>query len=274
MSTRIIGLIIGGGELPNKAIEKLLSSKQEFRVVALNGFTEKSPLLDKTKHIFVKLGQAGKAIKFLKQENVNDILMIGNVKRPSLTSLIPDLWTAKFLAKVGFKSLGDDGILKAISDELRLEGFNLIGIQDILDDVIAKKGILGKHKPNENALNDIKRGIAVLKALSPLDIGQGVIVQQGLILAVEAIEGTDKMLERTKTLIREGNKPILIKMKKVNQHDKLDLPTVGSRTVINAYNCGLQGIAIHSGNSLVVDFDEMVKRADELGLFIYGYDDE
>jgi DUF1009 family protein len=274
MSARIIGLIIGGGDLPLKAIEKLSKSGEDFRVVALDGFFKNSPLIDETKHIKIKLGQAGKAIKFLKAENVSDIVMIGGVKRPSLTSLIPDLWTAKFLAKVGFKSLGDDGILTAISSELKKEGFNIIGIQEILGEIVAKKGVLGKYKPSEQSINDINKGIETLKTLSPLDIGQGVIIQQGLVLAVEAIEGTDNMIKRTKDLVRNGNKPVLVKMKKIGQSNKLDLPTVGSKTIINAYNSGFGGIAIHSGNSLVVDLDEMIKKADELKMFIYGYEYE
>lgn len=274
MSTRIIGLVIGGGDLPRKVIETLLKSRQDFKLVVLKDFAKKIPEISEIPHISIKLGQAGKAIAFFKERKVTDILMVGNVKRPSLTSLVPDMWSAKFIAKIGLKSLGDDGMLKAITNELKKEGFNIIGIQDIMGNIIAKSGVYGKYTPDEIAFSDIKHGIKILKDLSHLDIGQGVIVQQGLILAVEAIEGTDNMLIRTKDLIRDGSKPVLIKMKKVSQHDKVDLPTIGSNTVILAKENGIRGIAIHAGNALVADYDEMIKTADNLGIFIYGYKDE
>jgi len=272
MSARIIGLVAGGGGLPGKVIETLRMKGIGFKVVALDGFAECLPLLNTEDYIKIKLGQIGKGISFFKKFGITEILMVGGVKRPSLTSLIPDFWTAKFIAKISLKFLGDDGILKAVNNALKDEGFSIIGIQDVMDDIFAKEGVFGKRSPDDQAMADIRYGISLLKSLSSLDIGQGVVIQQGLVIAVEAIEGTDNMLSRVKDFKREGAAPVLVKMKKIGQHDKLDIPTVGSSTVITAHRNGVRGIAVQAGGVLIADYEDMVKTANELGVFIYGYD--
>ena len=271
MSAGIIGLVIGGGKLPEKVIEALRIKGIGFKAVVLDGFAECVPLLNAEDYIKIKLGQVGSGIAFFRKFGITEILMIGSVKRPSLTSLLPDLWTAKFLLKISLKSLGDDGMLKAITAALKDEGFSIIGVQDVVDDIFAKEGTYGKTVPDDRAMADIRYGVSLLKSLSSLDIGQGIVIQQGLVIAVEAIEGTDNMLTRVKDFKREGAAPVLVKMKKIGQHDKLDLPTVGSSTVITAHKNGVRGIAVQAGGVLIADYENMVKTADELGVFIYGY---
>ena len=271
MPARIIGLVAGGGKLPEKVIETLRKKGIAFKVAALEGFVECLSLLNTEDYIKIRLGQIGKGISFFKKFGITEILMVGGVKRPSLTSLMPDFWTAKFLIKIGLKSLGDDGMLRAITSALKDEGFSIIGIQDVMDDIFAKEGTFGKISPDDQAMADIRYGITLLKSLSSLDIGQGIVIQQGLVIAVEAIEGTDNMLARVKDFKREGAAPVLVKMKKIGQHDKLDLPTVGSSTVIAAHKNGVRGIAVQAGGVLIADYENMVKTANELGIFIYGY---
>ena len=125
-------------------------------------------------------------------------------------------------------------------------------------------------KPSKEDEIDIRRGAEVAFALGRLDVGQSVVVQQGLVLGVEGIEGTDELIKRCSGYKRKGSGGVLVKLRKSEQDMRIDLPTIGLRTVENAKACGLNGIAVHAGNALVVDEAEVVKAADKAGLFIVG----
>ena len=199
-----------------------------------------------------------------------ETILIGTIRRPSLADLMPDLRTSAFFARIGLKSLGDDGILRALVKEIESENIRVVGIQDVLPDLLVKEGILTKHKPDKQALADIKRGSEVAMELGRLDVGQSVIVQQGLVLGVEGIEGTDKLIERCGTYQRKGSGAILIKLRKPQQDMRIDLPTIGTATIENLHQNGMRGIAVHAGNALIVDEENVIKLADKYGMFITG----
>ncbi len=260
-----IGIIAGGGALPNLLIDKCAHLSQPVFVVAFKG--QEHP-----KHIdyLANIAAIGKTIERLKQENVKEIIFVGRIKRPAFKELRPDLKGTRLIAKIGLKSLGDDSLLKIVSQTLEKEGFSVIGIQDILDDILMPEGVLTQAEPDEQAHADIRRGSEVARSLGFADVGQSVVVQQGLVIAVEAIEGTDSLLGRVKDLQRSGEGGVLVKVKKPQQDNRLDLPTIGSRTVQKAHEAGLKGIAVRAGETLVADIDEMIKAANEKGLFIVG----
>lgn len=181
---------------------------------------------------------------------------------------MPDLHTAKFLASVVPKALGDDGLLRAIKDKLESVGFRVIGAHEFLADMVAPEGLLTRAEPQPSHHQDIELGVRHARAVGRLDIGQAVIVQSGLTLAVEAIEGTDAMLLRAAELRRQGPGGVLVKLCKPQQDRRLDLPTIGVDTVRRAHAAGLSGIVIEAGRTLIVDRDRAVGRADEAGLFI------
>jgi UDP-2,3-diacylglucosamine hydrolase len=192
------------------------------------------------------------------------------MKRPSLTSLKPDVKGAAMLARIGLRAFGDDSILRALKSELEREGFRIVGPDSILSSLLAGSGPFGTHRPDEAAQADIARGIEVARALGSVDVGQAVVVQQGIVLGVEAVEGTDALLQRVEHLRREGPRGVLVKLAKPAQDRRMDLPTIGPETVRRAEQAGLAGIAVESGGTLILDRDEMVRLADAAGLFVLG----
>lgn len=222
-------------------------------------------------HAWCRIGAAAKGLKLLRDHGVRELVIAGGVRRPSLGAIRPDWRATKFFAKVGYRLLGDDGLLSAIARELEIEGFHLVGAHELLDErASAPEGSLGRLKPSTDAMADIDRGVEIARALGALDVGQAVVVQQGLVLGVEAIEGTDALLRRCAGLRREGPGGVLVKIEKPGQETRIDRPTVGPQTVRLAAEAGLVGIAIEAGSTLVIDRDRVISEADAAGLFVIG----
>ena len=196
--------------------------------------------------------------------------MAGAIARPSLAELRPDLGTARWLARIGTASSGDDGLLRSIIQALETEGFTVRGIDDLLSGLVADAGTYGRTQPDEAAWADIERGVSVAKALGAADVGQAVVVQQGLVLAVEALEGTDALLRRAAELRRDGPGGVLVKVTKPRQERRADLPSIGSGTVEGSATAGLKGIALEAGGTLIIDREAVIRAADAAGLFIVG----
>lgn len=269
-SQRKLGIIAGGGSIPKMLIEHCAAQGRDFFVLAIEGNADKALFTDDIPHQWIRIGQAGTGFKRFAEEKVQDVIMIGTIKRPGFFDLVPDLRTTAFFAKVGAKALGDDGILRALVNEIEAEGMTVRGIHEVMSDLLVKPGILGRHKPDKQALVDIRRGIDVALALGKLDVGQSVVVQQGLVLGVEGIEGTDELIRRCGEYRRKGDGGVLVKLRKPQQDMRIDLPTIGPRSVSRAQESGLRGIVVHAGNGLIVDEDETIRLADKAGLFIMG----
>ena len=266
-----LGILAGGGDLPARVIDACRSAGREFFVIALEGQAD-AATVEAVPHAWVPLGAAGKTIELLHQAGVNEVVMAGGVRRPSLKTLRPDLRAAKILARVGTRVGGDDALLKGITAELEGEGFRVIGPDHILDDLLADTGVYGAVEPDAAARGDIGRGVEVVRGLGHLDIGQAAVVQHGVVLGVEAIEGTDALIARCRTLHGDGPGGVLVKISKPGQERRVDLPTIGVATVEAAAAAGLRGIAVEAGGALVVDREATVAAADRAGLFVVGID--
>ena len=265
-----LGILAGGGALPARIIETCKDTGRDFFVLAFEDQTEPETVTD-TPHAWVRLGAAGDAIALLHRAGVKEVVMAGAIHRPTLGALRPDLRAAKFFAKAGVALLGDDKLLTAVVRELEEhEGFRIVGPQSLLPGSLAAVGTLGDHRPDEQAQQDVQRGVEVALGIGALDVGQGAVVQQGLVLAVEAAEGTDAMLARAAKLRREGPGGVLVKVRKPGQEPRADLPTIGVATVEAAAAAGLRGIAVEAGGALVVDQNKVIRAADEAGLFLLG----
>jgi DUF1009 family protein len=265
-----LGIIAGGGGLPRRLVESCRAKGREVFVLALEGEADPETVAD-VPHAWCRMGAAAKALGLLRAHGVSDLVIAGGVRRPTLSSVRPDWRAARFFAKVGYRLLGDDGLLSAIAKELEIEGFHLIGAHELLDEAAAvPEGPLGRIKPNAEAQADIARGIAIARAIGALDVGQAAVVQHGLVLGVEAIEGTDALLRRCALLRRDGPGGVLVKVEKPGQETRIDRPTVGPQTVRSAAEAGLQGIAVEAGATLLLDRDEVIRAADAAGLFIVG----
>jgi DUF1009 family protein len=265
-----LGIIAGGGDLPRRLIETCRAQDRSVFVLALEGEAEPATV-EGVAHAWCRMGAAAKALKLLRDNGVAELVIAGGVRRPSLAAIRPDWRCAKFFAKVGYRLLGDDGLLSAIAKELEIEGFRLVGAHQLLDErASVPEGPLGRLAPRAEIESDIARGIEVARALGALDVGQAVVVQQGLVLGVEAIDGTDALLRRCAELRRDGPGGVLVKIEKPGQEQRIDRPTVGPRTVRLAAEAGLQGIAVAAGSTLLLDRDEVIRTADAAGLFVVG----
>ncbi len=267
-----LGIFAGRGDLPRTIMQACQDNNRPFFIIAFDGQTDPA-LVAGQPHKWVRIGAANDIITALKQEQVDELIMVGSMTRPSLASLAPDWRATKILAKIGWR-LGDDGLLKAVIKELESEGFKVIGVADIIPNMITHSGAHGKIQPNEMAIDDIKKGADIIRSLSKMDVGQAVVVQNGMVLGIEAAEGTDELIKRCQGLQRSGQGAVLIKMRKTGQESRADLPAIGSVTVDNAAAAGFCGIAVESGGTLILDYDQAVIKAEKSGLFVYGFDPE
>ena len=272
-SLQKLGIIAGGGSLPKMLADACSQKSIDVFIVGFEGQTDDA-LLDSHDHLKAKLGQVGKIIKAFKKQGITDLVMIGSIARPSFSELIPDLKAAKFLASHGLKAMGDSDLLSALRAFLEDEGFSLHGIQDFVPDLLTPEGVLTDAKPLKDDWIDIKHGVHTLVEMGKLDIGQAIIVQEGMVLGVEAIEGTSALIERCSSLKRKGRKGALIKLCKPQQDTSLDLPTIGLKTIQAIYDAGFGGIAIHAQKSLISDKEELVSFANRHHLYIVGLDPE
>jgi UDP-2,3-diacylglucosamine hydrolase len=264
-----LGIVAGGGGLPRRLVEACREAGRDVFVLALEGAAEPETVAD-VPHAWCPIGAAGRGLRLLRENEVKELVLAGGVRRPSLTSLRPDWRAAKFLARVGYRALGDDGLLSAIVAEFEREGFRVIGADRLLASGLATEGALGSLRPDAQGRADIEHGQRIARALGALDIGQAVVVQQGLVLGVEAIEGTDALLRRCAELRREGPGGVLVKIEKPGQEQRADRPTIGPQTVALAAEAGLRGIAVEADATIVLDRDEVVDAADRAGLFVVG----
>ena len=265
-----LGIIAGSGGLPRKLIEASRRDGREFFVLGFRGQTEED-LMRGVPHGWTKLGATNAAIDILKQNNVDTLVMAGAIRRPSLREMRPDLRTIKVFARLGAAAFGDDALLRAVVDELEKEGFSIVGAHDVEPALVTPVGVLGKIQPGDQNSIDRDFGIKVTKTLGALDVGQAAVVQQGIVIGIEAVEGTDNLLARCRKHRRQGIGGVLVKSCKPQQDRRVDLPAIGLRTVRRAYEAGLSGIAVEAGASILLDRDEVVEAADRLGLFIEGF---
>lgn len=267
--TEKLGLLAGQGDLPKRIIEQCVKEGRPFHIIAFKDQTE-DELVQGHPHTWVRMGAAGKTVSILKEEGATTLLMAGRINRPSMLAIRPDAWALKVFAKVGKAVFGDDGLLKALINALEGEGFKVIGAEDILDDMLATEGTYGSIDVDALAQSDIQKALEIARVIGSHDIGQAVVVQDGLVLAVEAIEGTDRLLQRCIELKREGPGGVLVKARKPNQEQRADLPTIGVKTIQNVSNAGLRGIAVEAGGALIIDRTGVVAEANKRGLFVIG----
>ncbi|MEE9347278.1 MAG: UDP-2,3-diacylglucosamine diphosphatase LpxI [Robiginitomaculum sp.] len=271
-----IGIIAGGGDLPHSVIAGAIEGGAQVFIAALEGFSAPEDFGDMDAQPF-RLGEVGRLIKTLKSKNLEAICFAGIVARPDFSALRPDLGGVKYLpGAIKAATKGDDGLLRYVASIFDKEGIKVIGPQQLCEGILAPLGPLGAHDIPDAMMSDAIKARETAKAIGALDIGQGAIVCKGLILAVEAQEGTDAMLSRAAGLPgaligdSEARAGVLAKMVKPGQEDRLDLPTIGVGTIIGAAYAGLAGIVLEQGRAFILDREGVIAAADAQGLFVVG----
>jgi DUF1009 family protein len=265
-----LGILAGGGRLPGQIAAAAEAAGRPVFIVGLEGFADPA-ILAPWPHEVIRILAAGRILAALREHGVKDLVLVGPVRRPSLLGLRPDVEGARILARIGRAAFaGDDGLLAAVVRVFAEEGFRVIGAHEILNEALGPAGLLSHAPPDAVAMADIQRGIAVVRALGTVDVGQCCVVQQGIVLAVEAAEGTDAMLSRCAALARPGAGGVLVKLVKPGQDRRADLPTIGPTTIRGAAAAGLRGVAFEAGGTILAQRDATIAEADATGLFLLG----
>jgi DUF1009 family protein len=267
-----LGILAGGGPFPGRVAAAAQAAGRRVFIVALRGFAEPA-VIGAFPHQEARMGAAGEILALLRRHGCKDLVLVGPVKRPSIFDLRPDAEGTRIMARIGRAAFsGDDGLLAAVVRVLGEEGFRVLGAHEVLTEAVGPRGVMGRIAPDAQALADIARGVTVVRALGSVDVGQGCVVQQGIVLAVEAIEGTDAMLARCRALARPGPGGVLVKLVKPGQDRRADLPTIGPATLRAAAAAGLRGIAFEAGGTLLTDRTACIDEADAAGLYLVGID--
>ena len=270
-----LGLIAGGGNLPVEIAQHCERAGRPFFIVRLKGFAGEE--IARYPGADIGIAELGKCFKALKRAGCKAVTLVGTVDRPDFKALAPDLRGLMALPGViSAARRGDDALLRQLIGEFEKEGFAVEGAHEVMGDLTLSAGPLGRVTPTEEQMADVQRALKVARAIGELDVGQGAVVCDGLVLAVEAQEGTDAMLRRVAELppnIRgsaEAPRGVLAKAPKPIQETRIDLPTIGLNTIQRAAKAGLAGVAGEVGRLLVLDREAVIEMADELGLFVVG----
>ena len=271
-----LGLVAGGGDLPVALAEACTAAGRPLFVLRLRGFADPAPLA-RFPGADVGIAELGRIFDLLRREGCSAVCLAGQVKRPDFAALKPDLRGLRSLpAALAAARKGDDALLRFLISEFESEGFVVEGADQVHAGLTLPAGPLGRHAPGPDHEADLSQALAAARTVGALDIGQAVVVAGGVVLAVEAQEGTDAMLARCATLpeplrgTAETRRGVLVKWPKPIQERRVDLPTLGPATVEGAAAAGLAGIAAEAGGLLVLHRAEVIARADRLGLFVVG----
>lgn len=266
-----LGLIAGRGELPLQLARHCRDSGRPCFVVGIADETDMELYADFPQEV-IKLGQIGRAMQCFKEFGAKELVMAGPIHRPKLRNIRTDATGAKLLAKLlAAKFLGDDKLLSIVIQWIEQQGFKVIGPDDVLGELRAPAGVLGRHAPGEQDRTDIALGVKVLQTLSPLDVGQAVVVRRGYVLGIEAAEGTEALIARCGEYSgRDGG--VLVKLSKTGQDTRADLPTIGPDTVEQLAAAGMRGMAVQANGALMLEQEQLCGQADEAGIFVIGID--
>ncbi|ETZ05442.1 MULTISPECIES: LpxI family protein [Holospora] len=268
-----IAIVAGEGDLPFSIKDALNNQGWSVFILAYHGITPEHLIKD-TSHAWLYLGQVQKAVEILQHHCIKHIVLVGKFYRPKLINLRLDTLGRKLLYRLGVNWFGDNALLTALLEFIQEQGLVLVKIQDIIPGLLTQKGRIGTRSPNLHALEDIEKGIKILKDLSCWDVGQGLAIQGKRVLGIEAAEGTDACITRCGLLAEQGGltpKPVYVKMAKVGQSRAIDLPVIGFDTVDALYKAGFQGMGIEAHSVLVLDLPALERAIQEREVFLWKF---
>jgi len=271
-----VGIICGGGRLPFAVADAINERGRSAVLFAIQGHADPVAVA-RYRHHWVALGQFGRLCRLARKEECREVVFIGTVVRPAIKSVRLDWATIRLLPRIyALYRGGDDHLLSGIGRIFEEHGFKLRGAHELAPEILMPEGLLGTVSPSEQDHADIARGLAALEAIGPFDVGQAAIVARNHVIALEAAEGTDQMLERVAEMRRKGRLGslpgvgVLVKAPKPGQDRRFDLPSIGPKTIEGIARAGLAGVAVIAGATVVADPDVIAKVADREKLFVLG----
>jgi DUF1009 family protein len=275
-SMSAVGIVAGGGALPAAVAHSLETHGRRPVVFAIRGYCE-SLTVDGRDHHWVALGQIGRLTRLLRSEQCHEVVAVGSLVRPALRELRLDWQTLRLMPSLirAFRG-GDNHLLTSVAGIFADHGFKLVGVSDVAPDLTVPEGVLTRRAPDEAALRVIAKGQAALNALSAFDVGQGAVVIDEHVVALEDIEGTDALLARvarlreTRRIRASAGRGVLVKTPKAGQDLRLDMPALGPRTLSGVAQAQLAGVAVVARRTLLAESEAVVAAADNAGLFVVG----
>lgn len=271
-----LAIICGGGAFPIAVATAATRAGRRVHLFALRGLADAG--VAAFPHSWIALGQFGRLCEEMARRGCRDVVFIGYVLRPRLRDVSFDWEMLRQLPRI-FRMLrgGDNHLLTGVGEAFEEKGFRLLGAHEVAPEILVPVGQLGRIATSARQLDDIAIGRHALAVMGPLDIGQGLIVIDRHVVAVEAAEGTDLMLRRCAELRANGRiriaapAGVLVKVPKVGQDRRFDLPSLGVATVERAAQAGLAGLAVEADGVIATDLAAMIAAADSAGLFFYGF---
>ncbi len=261
----MIGLIFGDTDFPKKILKKI-KNKKKYLIIDLT--RNKKFKSDKNSYS-VSLGQFGKIIKILRDNNCKKVLFAGKVKKPKFSTLQLDFKGMYYMPRIIKSSkLGDAAILKEIINILKIEKINTVSSLIYNPELSLKKGNYTKLKPNKTDKFDIKKAISTLSKLGKYNFSQGAIIKNEKVIAIEGRDGTQKMLQKCKIKVK-NNTGVLVKLPKKKQDLRIDLPTIGLKTLIQSKSAGLRGIVLKSKQNICLEKKRCINYANKNEMFIF-----
>lgn len=274
-----LGLIAGGGALPLALATHCAAEGRPLFVIRLKGFAD--PALSTYDGGDAGLGEVGRIVRLARNAGCQALCLAGRVQRPNLAALKLDLKGAAIIpGLVAAARQGDEGLLRYLMGVLESEGFAVEGAHQVMSDLTLPLGPLGRRKPSPRDQDDIVKAIAIARAVGGLDAGQGAVVCDGLVLALEAQEGTDAMLRRVAELpsaVRGAlrrRRGVLAKVAMPIQDERIDLPTIGPATIEGVDRAGLAGVVGVASKMIVLERQAVAAAADACGVFVVGVADQ
>ena len=261
-----LGVIAGSGRFPLLIANAAWADGWEIVIFGVEGEALEPELLNSFGTVYrLRIEQVGKLIELLQKENIRDAVMAGKViKRKIMGELRPDTRTIQILLKV--KDNADDSLLGAVTRELESEGIRLHPSAFFLKELLAPEGILSGNNPTEKQWRDIKYGWRIAKEMGRVDVGQTVVVKDRIVIAVEAIEGTDEAIKRGGALA--GKDTVVVKVAKPQQDTRFDMPTVGLNTIESMVSAKARVLAIEAGWTVLLDRSDTLSKADATGIVV------
>lgn len=274
--TGSLAIICGGGSLPAAVAAAVARRGRRPVMFGIRGWAD-AAVVERYPHHWIAIGQAGRFFRLARAEECRDVLFIGTVLRPPISQLRLDWHTIRLMPRVfRFFRGGDDKLLSGVAGVAESGGMRVVGVKDVAPEVLVPEGVLGRFAPSPRDHADIARALDVIAALGPFDVGQAAVVADNHVLAVEAAEGTDNLLNRIAELRRLGRVTsaagigVLVKAPKPGQDRRFDLPSIGPRTVENIARAGLSGLAVTAGSTMIAEPEAVIAAADREKIFLVG----
>jgi DUF1009 family protein len=275
-----IAIVCGGGTVPVAVAEAAMRTGRRVVLFPVRGWADPE-LVARFPHHWIALGQLNRFVRLARAENCREVVFIGNALRPSLRSIRFDLGALLHLPKaIAMFRGGDDHLLTSTARLFEDYGFHLLAAHEVAPEILMPEGAMGQRTPNARDQADIRRALDLIHAIGPFDIGQGAVVADQYVIAVEAAEGTDNMLARVVDLRRQGRIAtpvgvgVFVKAPKPGQDNRFDLPAIGPKTVAEVARAGLAGLAVIAGRTIVAEPALVARAAERAKVFVVGMRDE